>query len=117
VQGGAEPLEPRWVALHELIVEDDRAPDALGDREAQERCQLVPGAGGQGVHRPLATAGRDVLHTEMRVHVEVAVAALGELAEPSGDVAPQRPAEMLRARGFSVLQRVAKKLPALGIQL
>src|SRR3974390_3442743 len=38
----AEPLHPEVVALDELIVEDDRARQVLGERQPVERGELLP---------------------------------------------------------------------------
>src|SRR5436309_2117891 len=72
-ESAPEPAEAVWVALHELVVEQEHRPKPLGEAEAEERRELLPRADRQLLELA-STAGRvDSLQAKVRAKRDPAV--------------------------------------------
>src|SRR5947209_10538335 len=79
-----EPVETVWVALGELIVEDDNALEMGCERQANKGGKLIARSDREGGHLTLASLGRYLFQAEIRLHENLSIPAGRQFEEALG---------------------------------
>ena len=108
----SEPLHSVAVALHQLVVQDDRGAQVLRERQTIQRRQLLARSHRNLVELPDGASDEDAAGAQFRGELQAVIALPRQLLKPFRDRRCERLPEVARLCGVSFLQGLEQELPA-----